>query len=64
METFIITFIVFVIAISGMAIGVIISNRAIKGSCGGLNLLMGSSACDICDMKDRCEKTGKKHKKS
>jgi hypothetical protein len=34
-----------------MAVGVIISNRRIKGSCGGLNNSMdedGPSICDVC----------------
>ena len=59
MDTMLITVSVFLIAFSGMAIGVIISNRRIKGSCGGIANLMGESGCDICEMKDKCEKTGK-----
>ncbi len=41
----------FVLALVGMAIGVIISNRRIKGSCGGLNNFkdeQGNSICDSC----------------
>ena len=36
-----------------MAIGVIFSNRELKGSCGGLNKLMGED-CQFCDKKDQC----------
>jgi len=50
---------VFAIAFMGMAIGVILSNRTIKGSCGGIANIMGKSGCDVCELKDRCEKTGK-----
>ena len=42
---------VFLIAFLDMAIGVIISNRPVKGSCGGLSALPdhdGSSPCDFC----------------
>jgi len=42
---------VFAVAIVGMAIGVIISNRSIKGSCGGLNNFrdsQGNSICEAC----------------
>ena len=56
METVLISLVVFGIAVFAMAIGVIVSNKTIKGSCGGLNALFGGGACDICEMKDRCEK--------
>ena len=60
MDLLVVTFSVFFVAFTGMAIGVIVSNKAIKGSCGGIATLMGGeSACDICAMKDRCEKSGK-----
>jgi len=59
MNTFIITISAFIVAFTGMAIGVIISNKRIKGSCGGIGALMGGSACDICELQDKCEKSGK-----
>ena len=42
---------VFGVALAGMAIGVILSNRKIKGSCGGLAGFKddkGNSICDAC----------------
>jgi hypothetical protein len=59
MNIVLITVGVFAIAFMGMAVGVILSNKVIKGSCGGIANLMGKSGCDACDLKDRCEKTGK-----
>lgn len=40
---------VFAIVLTGMAIGVILSNREIKGSCGGLNKFKDSVGNPICD---------------
>ncbi len=51
MILFAITLFVFLLVILGMAIGVIISDRRIKGSCGGLN-----GECEFCPEKDRCPK--------
>jgi thiamine biosynthesis lipoprotein len=48
---------VFAIAIIGMAVGVIFSNRQLRGSCGGLNNMPGAegSACDLCqNPADEC----------
>lgn len=55
MSTLLITLSVFFIAFLGMAIGVLIANKSIKGSCGGIGKLMGKSACEICDKKSQCE---------
>ncbi|MFP6766418.1 MAG: FAD:protein FMN transferase [Planctomycetaceae bacterium] len=43
--------IVFAIALAGMAVGVIFSNKRIRGSCGGLANLSGqeASSCDVCE---------------
>lgn len=50
---------IFVIAISGMAVGVIFSNKRLKGSCGGLANLRdqhGEVTCSICgDPSESCE---------
>lgn len=48
---FLITAVVFAIAITGMAIGVIVSNRKLRGSCGGLSNMRdktGNPACELC----------------
>jgi len=48
---FLITAVVFAIAIAGMAIGVIVSNRRLRGSCGGLSNMRdktGNPACELC----------------
>lgn len=49
LQIVLITIGVFAIALVGMAIGVIVSNRQIKGSCGGLNNFRDSAGNPICD---------------
>ena len=49
MQAFLITFVVFLVAMAGMAVGVLISNRRIKGSCGGLAGFKDSEGNSICD---------------
>ncbi|UUO07913.1 hypothetical protein M4951_06255 [Blastopirellula sp. J2-11] len=63
--TFLIAAGVFAIALAGMAIGVIVSNRSIKGSCGGLNNFrdsVGNPICDACTTPSPdCSGQGKRH---
>ena len=49
MEIFIITFVVFLIIILIMSLGVMLMNKNIKGSCGGLNAIPGSDKCSVCN---------------
>lgn len=60
MNLFLITFSVFVLVMISMAVGLIVNNRAIKGSCGGLNDIEGlKGACDICEGKKVCSRRKK-----
>ena len=57
MSTFVLAFLIFMIVMVAMAVGVIVNDRAIKGSCGGLNDIEGlSGACDICEGKKVCKR--------
>ena len=55
MKMFLVSLVVMLAAIAGMAVGVIFSNRKLKGSCGGLGQLMGED-CSFCEKKDQCDK--------
>ena len=56
MITFVLAFVFIALMITGMAVGVIVKGRPIKGSCGGMAALNMDTACDICggDTK-KCE---------
>lgn len=65
MNTFLISFIAFALVMLAMAVGVIINNRAIKGSCGGLNDIDGlEGACDICEIKTQCKRRRQMERKA
>ena len=64
MNLFLVTFAVFLFVMIAMAVGVIVNNRAIKGSCGGLNDIEGlKGACDICEGKKVCSRRRKMERK-
>ena len=61
MELFFISFVVLALAVLGMALGVILRGRAIKGSCGGLNAIDGlEGSCEICSGDGRCRRKRKR----
>ena len=49
METFVLTFVIFIIIILIMSLGVMLMNKNIKGSCGGLNAISGTDKCSVCN---------------
>ena len=58
MQIFVITFIVFAVAVLAMAVGVLLGRHSIKGSCGGLNSIQGlEGACEACT--EPCEQKKK-----
>lgn len=50
MKIFFLTLAALVLVMLGMAVGVLFSNRKLKGSCGGLGAIMGED-CEFCDKK-------------
>ena len=57
MTTFFVATVLFLVLFAAMAVGVIFSNKPIKGSCGGLNNIgLGSGECEICGgNRDKCD---------
>ena len=49
MSNYLAAFLVFGLVLAGMAIGVIFSNRTIKGSCGGLNNMSDQFGEPMCE---------------
>lgn len=57
MATMILTFFILLLVVAGMAIGVMLRGKPIKGSCGGIASLGMGKACDICGGDtNKCEK--------
>ncbi len=48
MSTFILAFFLLLIVMIGMALGVMLMGKTIKGSCGGLNAISGADKCVVC----------------
>jgi len=49
MATFVLATVIFLVLFAGMAVGVIFSNKPLKGTCGGLNNIgLGKGECEIC----------------
>lgn len=48
LETILLTIVITGLLIAGMSIGVILRNKPIKGTCGGLNALGMDTECEIC----------------
>ena len=49
MEQYVAALLVFGLVIAGMAVGVIFSNRRIKGSCGGLSAMSDEFGQPLCE---------------
>ncbi len=57
MTYFLITLAALFLFLGFMAIGVIFGKAPLKGSCGGLNKVMGEDEeCQFCGKKEECEK--------
>ena len=54
MSVFLLSFIIFSLVAFGMSLGVILNNRELKGSCGGLGNIPGLS--NDCSCSNPCEK--------
>ena len=48
METVILSFVVLILIVAGMAVGVLMGGKPIAGSCGGMSALGMDVACDVC----------------
>ena len=48
MATFVLAFTLLLVVMLGMSLGVILMNKRIKGSCGGLNAIGDGNECLVC----------------
>lgn len=49
MEIFFFIFVFLILIMLGMLFGVILMNKCIKGSCGGLNVIVDVDQCFVCN---------------
>ena len=57
---FFLTFGIFVLFFIGMALGLLVQNKPLKGSCGGIANLLGGSDCQFCGGNpNKCEQRQK-----
>lgn len=57
MTIYILAFVAMLLVVAGMALGAIVQNKPLKGSCGGLNSLGLKDGCEICGGNDdECKK--------
>ncbi|WP_323844078.1 (Na+)-NQR maturation NqrM [Microbulbifer magnicolonia] len=57
MTVFIFAFVAMLLIVTGMALGAILQNKPLKGSCGGLNNIGMKQDCEICGGNDdECKK--------
>ena len=61
-EIFLISFFIIGLSLVGMAAGVLMKRSPIKGSCGGLNNVLGGEevSCPICSDTGECKNDKKK----
>ncbi len=60
MITFVLALIIILLVVAAMSVGVLFSNKPIKGTCGGMSSLGMETGCDICGGdKEKCEKETK-----
>ena len=58
LTVFFLTLSFLLLIVAAMAVGVLFSNKPIKGSCGGIQALGLGEKCDICGSNtDECEKS-------
>ncbi len=62
MATIILTFVILLIVVAGMAIGAMLQGKPIKGTCGGIASLGLDKSCDICGGDTvKCDEENKKN---
>lgn len=60
LATILASFVIVALLFAGMAIGVILSNKPVKGSCGGLAALGMKDGCEICGGdQDACDENAR-----
>lgn len=58
MITFLATFILMLLVAAGLAVGLLLRGKELKGSCGGLNNIEGAE-CGVCGRTTPCENENK-----